>query len=125
MSKESITTDRIAPPAGPFSPAIRAGDTIYLSGQVAQDPTTGKLVEGGIAPQTEQVFRNVESVLRAAGKTFDDVVKVSVFLSDMRDFQSMNAVYATHFTPPYPARTTVAVAALPLGAAVEIDLVAR
>lgn len=125
MSKEPITTDRIAPPAGPFAPAIRSGDTVYLSGQIGEDPDTGKLVAGGITPQTEQTFRNVESVLRAAGKTFDDVVKVSVFLSDIRDFQSMNAVYARHFTPPYPARTTVAVAALPLGAAVEIDLVAR
>jgi 2-iminobutanoate/2-iminopropanoate deaminase len=125
MSKDPITTDRLAPPAGPFSPAIRSADSIYLSGQVAQDPASGKLVDGEITPQTEQVFRNVNEVLRAAGKTFDDVVKVSVFLSDMRDFQAMNAVYAKHFTPPYPARTTVAVAALPLGAAVEIDLVAR
>jgi 2-iminobutanoate/2-iminopropanoate deaminase len=125
MTKEHITTDRIAPPAGPFSPAVKAGDTIYLSGQVAQDPATGKLVDGDITAQTEQIFRNIESVLRAAGKTLDDVVKVSVFLRDMGDFQSMNAVYAKHFTPPYPARTTVGVAALPLGAGVEIDLVAR
>jgi 2-iminobutanoate/2-iminopropanoate deaminase len=125
MSKDPITTERIAPPVGPFSPAIRAGDTIYLSGQVAQDPRTGRLVEGGVTPQTEQIFDNAEAVLRAAGKTLADVVRVGVFLTDMRDFQAMNAVYARHFTPPYPARTTVGVASLPLGAAVEIELVAR
>jgi 2-iminobutanoate/2-iminopropanoate deaminase len=125
MSKDPITTERIAPPVGPFSPAIRAGDIIYLSGQVAQDPRTGRLVEGGVTPQTEQIFDNAEAVLRAAGKTLADVVRVGVFLTDMRDFQAMNAVYARHFTPPYPARTTVGVASLPLGAAVEIELVAR
>jgi 2-iminobutanoate/2-iminopropanoate deaminase len=124
MPKEAVTTDRVAPPVGPFSPAIRAGGTIYLSGQVGQDPSTGKLVDGDVASQTEQIFRNIGEVLTAAGKSFRDVVKVGVFLADLRDFQAMNAVYARYFEPPYPARTTVGVAALPLGAAVEIDLVA-
>lgn len=125
MAREAFTTDRIAVPVGPFSPAVRAGEFVYLSGQVAQDPATGRLVAGDVTAQTEQVFRNLEAVLHAAGKTFADVVKASVFLTDMRDFSAMNAVYGRYFEAPCPARTTVAVAALPLGAAVEIDLVAR
>jgi len=125
MAKDVVTTDRIASPVGPFSPGVRAGEWLYLSGQVAQDPSTGRLVEGNAAEQAAQIFRNVSAVLRAGGKTLADVVKVSVFLTDMRDFQAVNAVYAHHFEAPYPARTTVAVAALPLGATVEIDLVAR
>jgi 2-iminobutanoate/2-iminopropanoate deaminase len=125
MSKEAVTTDAIAPPIGPFSPAVRAGGSVYLSGQVAQDPSTGRLVDGDVARQTEQIFRNLRAVLAAAEKSLADVVKVSVFLTDMRDFQAMNAVYARQFEPPYPARTTFAVAQLPLGAAVEIDLIAR
>lgn len=125
MDKDVITTDRIAPPVGPFSPAIRVGETVYLSGQVAQNPSTGRLVDGGVTPQTEQALSNAEAVLDAAGKTFADVVKVGVFLTDMGDFQAMNAVYARRFNAPYPARTTVCVASLPLGAVVEIDLVAR
>jgi 2-iminobutanoate/2-iminopropanoate deaminase len=125
MGREAVTTDRIAPPAGPFSPAVRSGDIVFLSGQVAQDPATGRLVEGDVARQTEQVLRNVGEVLRAAGKGFADVLRVGVFLTDMRDFQAMNAVYERSFDPPYPARTTVAVAALPLGAKVEMEVVAR
>ncbi len=124
MPKDAVTTDKVAPPAGPFSPAIRAGGAVYLSGQVAQNPTTGRLIDGDITQQTEQIFRNVAEVLRAAGKSFADVVRVGVFLADIGDFQAMNAVYARYFEPPYPARTTVGVAALPLGAAVEIDLIA-
>jgi 2-iminobutanoate/2-iminopropanoate deaminase len=124
MDKEAITTDRVAPPVGPFSPAIRSGDSIYLSGQVAQDPATGRLVDGDVGRQTEQIFRNAEAILRASGRTLADVVKVGVFLTDMGAFQAMNAVYRRYFEAPYPARTTVGVAALPLGAAVEIDLVA-
>jgi 2-iminobutanoate/2-iminopropanoate deaminase len=125
MAKETFTTDRSARPVGPFSPAVRAGDVLYASGQVAQDHTTGRLITGDAAAQTERIFRNLEAVLAAAGKTFGDVVKLGVFLTDMRDFAAMNAVCERYFEPPYPARTTVAVAALPLGAAVEIDLVAR
>ena len=125
MDKSAVTTERIAPPAGPFSPAVRSGGTLYLSGQVAQDPSTGRIVAGDVSRQTEQIFANVSSVLEAAGMTFANVVRVGVFLTDIRDFQPMNAVYARFFEAPYPARTTVAVAALPLGAAVEIDLVAQ
>ncbi|MGH7629038.1 MAG: RidA family protein [Gemmatimonadales bacterium] len=125
MGKEAVTAARIAPPVGPFSPAVRAGELVYLSGQVAQDPATGRLIPGDVTLQTEQVFRNAEAVLRAAGKSFADVVRVGVFLTDMADFQAMNAVFGRYFEPPYPARTTVGVVALPLGAAVEIDMVAR
>jgi 2-iminobutanoate/2-iminopropanoate deaminase len=125
MPKTAITTDLIAPPVGPFSPAIRAGDTVYLSGQVSQDPATGRLIDGDVAQQTEQILKNVDAVLQAAGLTLRDVVRVGVFLADMRDFQAMNAVYAQWFEAPYPARTTVAVAALPLGALVEIDVIAQ
>ena len=97
---------------------------MYTSGQVAQDPATGKLVEGGGVAQTEQIFRNLETIMRAAGKSFADVVKVNVYLINIQDFAAMNEVYAKHFVAPYPARTTVTVAELPLGAVVEIEMIA-
>lgn len=125
MPRAAVETAHLAPPAGPFSPAARIRGPLYLSGQVGQDPATGRLVEGDAARQTEQIFRNLRAVLAAAGKDFGDVVRVGVYLTDIADFAAMNAVYARHFEPPYPARTTIAVAALPLGAAVEIDLIAE
>lgn len=125
MATEAIVTNKIPTPTGPFSPAVRDGDHVYTSGHVGQDPATGKLIDAGVAAQTEQALQNLKTVLDAAGKSFADVVKVSVFLTDMSRFAEMNAVYASHFSMPYPARTTVAVAALPLGAAVEIDMIAR
>jgi 2-iminobutanoate/2-iminopropanoate deaminase len=124
MPKHAITTERIAKAVGPFSPAIVDNGRLYSSGQVAQDPQTGKLVDGGVAVQTAQAISNIEAVLAAAGKSLGDVVKVNVYLTDMKDFAEMNTVYAESFRTPYPARTTVAVAALPLGAAVEIEVVA-
>ena len=125
MRREIITTDRIAPSVGPFSAAVRAGDLLFLSGQVALDPATGKLVTGDIGAQTEQIFANISAVLEAAGKSFDEVMKTTVYLADMRDFGAMNTVYARYFQTPYPARTTIQAAGLPLGAAVEIEVVAR
>ena len=125
MSKTAITSPELAPPVGPFSQAIEVGGFLYFSGQVGQDPTTGKLVAGGIAAETERVFQNLSAVLKAAGKSFDDVVRVGVFLTSMSDFVALNGVYAKHFSQPFPARTTIAVAALPLGACVEIDLVVK
>ena len=119
-----ITSDRLAKPVGPFSPALRDGDRVYTSGQVAQDPGTGKLVAGGVAAQTEQIFHNLKVILEAADKTLADVVKVNVYLTDIKRFTDMNEVYATHCAAPYPARTTVAVAALPLNAEVEIEMIA-
>ena len=124
MSLEAVRSELLAPPVGPFSQAIRVGDFLFLSGQVGLDPATGKLVQGGLERQAERIFANLAAVLEAAGKSLADVIRVGVFLTDMADFAALNAVYARHFREPYPARTTVAVAALPLGAAVEIDLVA-
>jgi 2-iminobutanoate/2-iminopropanoate deaminase len=125
MSRNAIVSPQLAPPAGPFSQAVRADVFIYVSGQIAQDPATGKLVEGGVGAETEQVLSNLAAVLQAAGKGFDDVVRAGIFLRSMDDFAVMNSVYARHFSKPYPARTTIAVAGLPLGASVEIDLVVR
>jgi 2-iminobutanoate/2-iminopropanoate deaminase len=125
MVREAFSSAALAPPVGPFSPGVRAGDLIFLSGQVALSAQTGRLIEGDVAAQTEQVLQNLRTLLAAAGKSLADVARVNVYLTDMKDFARMNAVYARHFEAPYPARTTVAVAALPLGAAVEIDLIAR
>jgi 2-iminobutanoate/2-iminopropanoate deaminase len=125
MSKSAITSPELAPPVGPFSQAVEAGGFIYLSGQVGQDPATGKVVEGGIVAETERVFQNLSAVLKAAGKSFDDVVRAGVFLTSMSDYVALNGVYAKHFRQPFPARTTIAAAALPLGARVEIDLVVK
>ena len=125
MPKDAVTTKEIAPPVGPFSPAVESDGSLYVSGQVAQDPASGKLVDGDVAAQTERILRNAAAVLRVGGKSLSDVVKVGVFLTDITDFPAMNAVYARHFEAPYPARTTVAVSALPLGARVEMDFLAR
>ena len=123
MTRQIITTNKIAPSVGPFSAAVKAGNTIYVSGQVALDPKTGKLIAGDVAAQTEQIFKNLGAVLEAAGKSFADVSRVGVYLTSMGDFAAMNAVFAKHFEAPYPARTTIGVAALPLGASVEMDLI--
>lgn len=111
---------------GPYAHAATTPGlgALYLSGQTPIDPSTGELIDGDVTAQTRQVFTNLRSVLSAAQLTFDDVVKVNVYLVSMDDFGAMNAVYAATFTAPYPARTTVAVAALPLGARIEVELVA-
>jgi 2-iminobutanoate/2-iminopropanoate deaminase len=110
---------------GPYSHAVESGDLVYLSGQTPIDSKTGNLVEGDITAQTEQSFKNLFYVLNSAGLTPDDVIKVNVFLTDMRDFDAMNSVYAKQFSSPYPARTTIGVNELPLGAQVEIEMIAR
>jgi 2-iminobutanoate/2-iminopropanoate deaminase len=125
MTRRIVTTDRIAPAVGPFAAGVWGGEFLFLSGQVALDPKTGKLIDGDVAKQTEQVFANALAVLSAAGKSLADVVKTNVYLTDMGAFAAMNAVYGHFFEAPYPARTTVAVAALPLGALVEIEMLAR
>src|ERR1700760_470648 len=125
MNKAAITSPELVPPAGPFSQAIEAGGFVYFSGQVGQDPATGKVVEGGIVAETERLFQNLSAILKAAGKSFDDVVRAGVFLTSMSDFAAMNGVYANYFSQPFPARTTIGAAALPLGACVEIDLVVK
>ena len=124
MPLHAIRSDKLSPPVGPFSQAIHSGDLIFFSGQVGLT-ADGKLVDGGVAAEARQVFANLAAVLDAAGKSFADVVRVGVFLTDMGDFAAINAEYARHFTEPYPARTTIAVAALPLGARVEIDMVVK
>jgi 2-iminobutanoate/2-iminopropanoate deaminase len=110
---------------GPYSHAVESGDLIFLSGQTPIDSQTGKIVEGDISDQTEQCFKNLFNVLDAAGLTPDNVEKVNVFLTDMNNFTAMNEVYSKQFLMPYPARTTIGVASLPLGAQVEIEMIAR
>lgn len=124
MQRQVIEGARIATPVGPFSAGVRATPQLFLSGQIGQDPETGRLVEGDAKDQARQVFTNVMSVLDAAGKTETDVIRVAVYLTDMADFAAVNEVYSDFFTAPYPARTAIAVSALPLGARVEADVVA-
>lgn len=124
MIRKSISAEG-AVSVGPYSHAIESGDLIYLSGQTPIDPLTGKLVEGDITSQTEQCFINLFNVLEAAGLTQENVIKVNVFLTDMSYFTAMNEVYARQFSEPFPARTTIGVAALPLDAQVEIEMIAR
>ena len=118
-------SDRLARPVGPFSPAVRsdAQGHIFVSGQIGQSAGTGKLVEGGIEREAEQIFANLSAVLEASDRSFSDVVRATVYLTSMADFIAVNSIYAKHFKAPYPARTTIAVAALPLGAAIEIDVI--
>ena len=125
MSKIAITSPELAPPVGPFSQAVKVDGSLYFSGQVAQDPASGKVVAGGIVPETERVFQNLSALLKAAGRSFDDVVQARVFLTSMSDFAAMNGIYARYFSQPFPARTTIGAASLPLGACVEIDLVVK
>ncbi|MEP6562160.1 MAG: Rid family detoxifying hydrolase [Nakamurella sp.] len=124
-TRDAVDAADAPPPTGPYSHAVRAGDVVYLSGQTALEPGSGTLIDGDIKAHTELVFANIAAVLKAAGLTFDNVIKVNVYLTDMADFAAMNRVYSGIFTEPYPARTTVAVAGLPLGARVEIELTAR
>ena len=109
---------------GPYSQGVAAGDTVYCAGQVGLDPATGKLVPGGVAAETARALENLTAVLAAAGLSLADVVKTTVYLADLADFAAMNEVYGRHLTPPYPARATVQVAALPAGARVEIEAIA-
>ena len=124
MARKAITSES-AVVVGPYSPGVQAGRFVYLSGQTPMDPATGVLMEGDVRAQTAQCFRNLAAVLKAAGLTLDHVVKVNVFLTDMNDFEAMNEVYATQFSRPFPARTTIGVASLPKGASIEIELIAR
>lgn len=124
MSRKAFSAAGAAA-VGPYSHAIESGDLIFLSGQTPIDSQTGKLAEGGIAEQTKQCFKNLFNVLTAAGLTTDNVEKVNVFLTDMNNFAAMNEVYAKQFSKPYPARTTIGVASLPLGAQIEIEMIAR
>jgi 2-iminobutanoate/2-iminopropanoate deaminase len=119
-----ISTPAAPQAIGPYSQAFRAGNTLYLSGQIGLDPTTGKLVEGGIEAETRRALDNLRGVLAAAGFGLGEVVQAQVFLADLKDFEAMNRVYAAYFPKDPPARATVQVAALPRGARIEIALVA-
>jgi reactive intermediate/imine deaminase len=123
MAKAIISTDRAPRAIGTYSQAVRAGDTVYLSGQIPLVPETMALVEGDMEAQIRQVFGNLSAVAEAAGGSLADVVKLNVFLTDLGDFALVNQVMAEFFTAPYPARAAVGVAALPRGAAVEMDAV--
>ncbi len=122
---EKILTLAAPAPIGPYNQAIRAGDFVFCSGQIPLDPATGELVGDDVAAQTHQVMKNVAAVLEAASATFANVVKTTIFLVDMNDFAAVNAAYGGYFTDVAPARSTVAVAALPRGARVEIEVVAH
>lgn len=122
MTVEIVTTPSAPAVAGPYSPAVRAGDWLVLAGQVPLDPATGSLVEGDATAQARQVLANVAAVLGDCGATLADVAKATVFVTDLADFPAINAVYADAFGDHRPARSTVQVAALPLGAAVEIEV---
>lgn len=124
MSREGINTDKAPKAIGPYQHAIKANGLVYTSGQTAIDPATGNFVPGGIKEQTRQVLENLKVVLEAAGSSFDKTVKAGVFLKNMSDFAAMNEVYAEYLGTAKPARSTVAAAALPRDALVEIDLVA-
>ncbi len=120
----TVVQTNAAPAAiGPYSQAIRSGELVFTAGQIGADPATGELV-GDVAAQAERALRNLAAVLDAAGTTPERVVKTTIFLADMADFAAVNEVYGAHFAPPYPARSTVQVAALPKGARVEIEAIA-
>lgn len=122
--KRIISTTAAPGAIGPYSQAVEANGTLYISGQVPIDPVTGKLVEGGITEQTTQALKNIRAILLAAGYTMDNVVKSTCLLSDMSDFKAMNEVYAQFYTSDQPARAAFAVKGLPLGALIEIETVA-
>ena len=122
--RTAVSTNGAPKAIGPYSQAIRAGSLLFLSGQIPIDPATGQMVDGDIAQQTQRVFKNLEAILTAAGASFDNVVRTTVYLADMSDFAAMNEVYGTYFSSPAPARATVQAARLPRDARVEIDLIA-
>jgi 2-iminobutanoate/2-iminopropanoate deaminase len=121
---EKIFTPNAPAPIGPYNQAVRSGDFVFCSGQIPLDPVSGEIVPGDVSAQTRQVMKNVEAVLTAADATFASVVKTTIFLIDMNDFAAVNAVYGEYFVETPPARSTVAVAALPRGSRVEIEVTA-
>lgn len=124
MTKAAIATPDAPGAIGPYSQAVRAGGMVFVSGQIPLDPATGELVQGGVDAQAARVVENLRAILRAAGCDFGDVVKTTIFLTDLAHFTAVNAVYGKAFAQPFPARATVQVAALPKGALVEIEAIA-
>lgn len=123
-SRRIIHSDQAPKAIGPYSQAVQVGNTVYLSGQTPIDPATGELVVGDISTQARQVFENLKAVLAAAGLGFDNVARVGIYLTDLGNFVAVNEVMKTYFNEPYPARSTIGVAALPKAANVEIDMIA-
>ena len=122
--RQAVSAPNAAKPIGPYSPAIRAGNLLFISGQVGFDPATGALVDGDVSAQTDQVMLNIGTLLQAAGTDFAHVVRTTVYLADMNEFAKMNEVYGRYVVDPPPARSTVQVARLPRDARVEIDVIA-
>ena len=123
MPRQAIHSDRAPAAIGPYSQATRAGNMVFFSGQVPIDPATGDLVDGDIAAQARRAFDNLKAVCEAAGGSFDDIVRVGLYLTDLSQFSQVNAVMAEYFSEPYPARSTIEVSALPRGAAFEVDAI--
>ena len=123
MSREPISTPDAPAAIGPYSQAVRAGGMVFFSGQIALDPATGELAGGGIEAQARRAFDNLQAVCAAAGGSFDDVVRLGLYLTDLSQFAAVNAVMQEYFSAPYPARSTIGVAALPRGAQFEVDAV--
>ena len=121
MAKQVIQSADAPVAIGPYSQAIRAGNTLYMSGQIPLDPKSMQVVDGGIEPQTHQVFRNLRAVAAAAGATLNDIVKLTILMADIAEFAKVNDIMATYFDAPYPARATYQVAALPRGARIEVE----
>ena len=123
--RNAVVTDKGPKPVGPYSQAVIEGDFIFVSGQGPLNPETGQRELGDVRSETKRTFENVQAILQAVGSSLGHVVKCNVYLRDINDFAAMNEVYATFFTPPFPARTTIQAAALPGGIAVEIEVIAR
>ncbi|MDW3095854.1 MAG: RidA family protein [Gammaproteobacteria bacterium] len=123
MTKTIIATDRAPQAIGTYSQAVKVGTSVYLSGQIPLDPATMELVSGGIDDQIKQVFDNLSAVAEASGGSFDNVVKLNIFLTDLSCFPTVNEIMSTYFNEPYPARAAIGVASLPKGAQVEMDAV--
>ncbi|MEO0083359.1 MAG: RidA family protein [candidate division WOR-3 bacterium] len=122
--KKVIFSDKAPKPIGPYSQAIQVGNLVYLSGQIGILPETGNLVAGGVVAETKQIFANLQAILASINCTFDDIIKTTVYLTDLSKFNEMNNIYSQFFTKDFPARATVQVSALPKGASVEIEAVA-
>jgi 2-iminobutanoate/2-iminopropanoate deaminase len=122
--RKSVSSPTSAPAIGPYSPALRVGNLLFLSGQIPLDPATGQVIDGDIRAQATRVLGNMGELLKAGGAAFSHVVRTTIFLADMNDFAAINEIYAKYFSPPYPARATVQVARLPRDVRVEIDAIA-